>query len=488
MNHRTAMIFSAGAATLAALGNLTAQNQSRGLLAGAATAVLVDGGLGGANDAETQFHRNGFLQAPPQTFPALPSSPDLAGILQAHGAPPGIDVDDISTGRDEVLVDTSGVLQVPTFRWSVWSFSLKNGAVGLPGSAIAAEAASGSVGSALFSWVLPGSNLPPQVVGVTERSHSRRDLGLGGVNPEVDGIDFPLALGLDQGLALAGGAVAVEPGFAPLIGFPQAIYFTVSSATAPLVPAAWWGGTPPSGATIFVTLKSSPAGGWSPPFVFRPYFDLGLAQSEDIDALAYDAANEKLLFSTTGTSRDQFLFEYLGTDGAAVPTPVTTTSGTPVSTTVGKAQNDDVDAVCTLDPQLTTFGGLPPGGDDFGSSVGAPRQGLLGVPTISGSAYRRYQGGLVRFDTFLVGWPPNAGPAPGLAAAFLTTGNNFDPLLIGGVHVRNPGNPNPGDPQTETVVVPAAISLTGADVTFRWIAIDGTTGELAEAWPARAFL
>lgn len=482
-------------AGLACQGLVLAQvpNQSRGVLSGAATTVLVDGGMGGANDAETLFHANGFSQAAPQSFPALPSSPNLAAIFQFHGAPPGIDVDDISSGRDDLLVDANGVLDVPPNSWSVWSFSLRNGAQGQAGSRIEAEATHGDVGAALFSYVLPGSFLPNQLLDVVERSHSKRDLGLGGVSPDVDGLDFPIALGLDQQLNVNGPAVAIEPGFAPLINTPETIYFTVSHATKGLVPASWWqipGGptTAPSGATIFVTLRSSINSTWSPPHVFYPYYDLGLGVNEDIDALAYSTPTERLLFSVVGTLRDQFLFLDLSTDGAMpVPNPVTKPGGTPISQSVGKLQTDDVDAICTLDPVRLTGGGLPPGGDDFGSSCGHPRDGLLGVPRLSGSAYRRFESSVVRYDTHMVGWPPIAGQAPGFSAVFLTSQNNIDPVLIA-LQVRNPANTQEGDPQSASIVVPAALALSGQDFTFRWIALDFATAELAEAWPVRVYL
>jgi hypothetical protein len=303
-------------------------------------------------------------------------------------------------------------------------------------------------------------------------------------------------LGLDQQLAVPGPpflAVGVEPGFLPLIqtpqGFPQRIYFTVSHATRLLVPTGspgWWTATQRSGATILCTSRFTPTAPWSQPQVFLSYADLGLAQNEDIDPLAYDAANNRILFSVVGNAHDQFLTVDLCDDGPPVPTTVVKTDGTPVSQSVGTAQNDEVDAVCTLDPQRPTGG--PPALDDFGNSVGAPRPGLLGVPTISGSAFRRYQGGQVFFDTFMVGWPPTAGEAPGFAAAFLTTFNNLDPVLIGGIHVRNTANVQPGDPQTESVLLPPALRLTSTPVTFRWFALDFATAELAEAWPVQVYL
>lgn len=478
----------AAAAAAAVSSLLPAQVQSRGVLAGAPVAVLVDGGLAAGTDAQTRVHRSGFQLQPTASLPASPSSADLHAILQTFGAPPGLDVDDLSTGRDDVLFDGNGVLAVPPSSWGVLSFSLRTGSVGAPGSRIAQQAAEGDVGAALFSWVLPGSEVPAQLVGRTERSHSRVELGLPATGSvEVDGLDVPLVLGLDQG-----GLSQLEPGFVSLIQSPQAIYFTVSHATRHLVPAAWWmfGGSPTlsSGATILRVLKTSPMSSWSVPHVFAPYSLLGFQRDEDIDALAYDEVRDMLLLSTVGTLRDQFLVVDLSNDGVVQPVDAKLPNAVDrISDHVGKADNDDVDAVCTLDPRIGSIGAPPPGGDDFGSSCGTPRAGLLGVPQVHASAFRRRQGGLTFYDTWLLGWPPVTGQGPGIAALFVT----FDPDLTlhpFSIQLRDPMAPVPGDPRHFALVVPPALALTGFSITFRWAALDLDVTEIAEAWPVQVFL
>ncbi len=473
------------AAGLSAQANL---NQSRGVLAGAPTAVLVDGGIVAGTDAQTRAHRNGFSGAPTAALPNGSFPPDLQQIFQYHQAPAGIDIDDFSMGRDVVLVVGDGYLQVPPSSWGVLSFSLRQGAVGNITSTqprIAQEAALGSIGAAMFSWVLPGSNLPPEVVGRVERSHSRQDLGVP-VGSEVDGIDVPLMLGRDQ-VSL----VQIEPGFGPLVS-PDAIYFTVSSATAPLVPNAWWGSSPAltrSGATILMVDRSSINGPWSQPRVYCAWYELGLLQNEDIDGLAVDAAADKIVFSLVGLARDQFLFADCSTDGIPpAPSVVKSPNGTPISQQVGKAQGDDVDAVCTLDPTIGSTGGPPPAGDDFGSSCGAPGTGLLGVPSVHASAFRRRAGAQTLFDTWMVGWPPVTGVTAGFAIPFVTLGNDPTLFQLAPLQFRNPADPIPGNPRTASLLVPPALSLTGFQVTFRWAAIDANVTELAEAWPVRVFL
>ena len=474
-----------GLLALSAPGVLLAQtNDSRGVLHGAATAIHVDGGVA---DSTTLVEPTGITQLAPRQFPTSTAVPDLGQILSFH-LPSGVvlDTDDISTGRDDILIDQDGFLEVPNNLWSVWSFSLTRGATGAPGSRIAQEADNDAVGAALFSYILPGSNLPAPLIARVERSHGRRDLGLtGGLDTEVDAIDFPLVTGVCQQLNVTGTELDLEPGWTPLVG-TKAIYFTVSHATRHLVPVAWWNSSLPSGASIFVTTRGPFSGTWSMPTVSIPYTSLGLTQDEDIDALAFDVASEKVLFSTTGTTRDQFLFVDLTVDGVDVK-DVRRPNGTRVSEDIGKAEGDDVDAVCTLDPQLNDVGDVPAGGDDFGSSCGAPRDGLLGIPRLSGSAYRRYESGQLYFDTFMSGWPPPTGPAPSLAVAFLTFEDNLNLILLG-AYLRDPLDPDPGNPQQYSLAIPAALGLSQGRMTFRWAHLDGATLDLYEAWPVQVWM
>lgn len=475
----------AAAASVAAALPAQGLNESRGPLAGAAAAVLVDGGLAGSTDAETRVHRNGFSLAPTVALPSPQTQPDLRTILLQWNGPAQLDIDDLSLGRDEILADSSGQLAVPPLAWGLISFSLKQGATGVPNSRIAQEAALGGIGGALFSWVLPGSAYPAQLVGRTERSHSRSELGLP-AGAEVDAVDFPLMFGRDQGTL-----TTLEPGFAPLVGTAQTIYFTVSGATANLVPSFWWGSTAtniPSGANILKVSRSSPTATWSAPSVFRFWYDLGLQQGEDIDGLAFDEAANKLLFSCVGTARDQFLFVDLSADGGAA-VPLKKQDGTTVSTSIGKGQNDDVDAICTLDPSLTTQGQLPPGGDDFGSSCGLPRPPLLGgTPAVNASAFRRFAAGQTWFDTWMVGWPPLTGVTPGIAVLYVTIGNDLTLYPVGPIQVRNTSPTVPGDPIAYSLAVPPSFALTGQTLTFRWAAIDAAFTAIAEAWPVQVSL
>lgn len=473
---RRCVPFLSVAAGLAAQNGL---NESRGPLSGAAVAVALDNPTS-ATDAQARVHRNGFASGPLGAI--LPGGPpDLAAILAAHQAPAGLDVDDISLGRDDVLFDGAGLSDVDASSWAVLSFSLRNGATGLPGSRIAQEASLGPVGASLFSLVHEGLPLPGEEVFEVERSHSRQELGVSIASADVDAIDFPTVFGINQ--QTLGG---VDPQFGALDPAPHRVYFTVSHATRGIVPAAWWGpgvlSQLRSGATIFVVTRQTPTAPWSAPAVWKHYHELGLGQDEDIDGLAVDRLRSRVLFSCTGTLRDQFLVLNGISLVGPVPVPARTATGTPISQVVQVAQNDDVDAVCTLDPRVLSSG-PPPAGDDFGNSCGTPRAGLLGVPSVHASAARRYVGGLNRFfDTWMVGWPPVTGQGAGGAALFVTIGN--DPTLLPATFLlRNPTSSVPGDPLQWSLGIPPTFALQGLELTFRWVAVDAAWSELAEARP-----
>ena len=460
-----------------------ALDESRGPLAGAAVAVAVDAGPV-AGDGLTRAHRNGF-QGPLATIPPGGSLPNLGAILAAQGAPPNIDYDDISLGRDDVLFDGAGFSDVANDSWGAVTFSLRDNAIGAPGPEglrIRQEVALGSIGSALFTFVHEGNLLPAEQVGRVERSHSRQELGIS-VGADVDSIDFPAMLGAEQS-ALANS----DPMFGPLDPYPHSIYFTVSSASLGAVPAVWWGvpATPMSGATIFVITRATQSAPWTSPAVWKTFADLGLTQAEDIDGLAIDRARSRVMFSCTGTFRNQF--NVLNGISLVMPVPqiARQADGTPISQATGLGASDDVDAICTLDPTIGSSGGPPPVGDDFGSSCGTPRFGLLGVPSVHASAYRRFEAGQRYFDTWMVGWPPVTAIGPGVAALFATVGN--DPTLIPlDLQLRNVTSSVPGNPIHYALNIPPNAALGGLRITFRWVAVDANFTELAEALPVLVY-
>jgi hypothetical protein len=469
---------------------LAGQNhESRGPLAGAATAVGIDAPAGGSTsvDARARLHANGFTLAALQPAPPGSAVPDLGTILQNVGAPTDLDVDDWSTGRDDVMFDAFGNSDVPIESWVVLSFSLRNASgttlPGVAGSRIRREAMLGPIGASLFSWIQDGDDLPDEWVDEVERSHSRQELGVTSTTADVDAIDFAAVLGANQATWIGS-----EPDWNLFGGRPDAVFFTVTHATRGNVPTSWWGSLPPSGATILVTSRLV-TGGWSVPSVYKYFFEIGLTQNDDIDGLAVDVARSSILFSLRGTSptTNQFMTVYHGTDGTPTPAVAKKPGGQPVSDAVGAAGSDDVDAICTLDPRIgTTTFPTPP--DDFGNSCGTPRDGVLGVPSVHASAYRRYTGGPdTTFDTFLVGWPPLTGVGPGAAALFVQIDDVPVLYPVGGIKLRDTTPAVPGDPQHEVLHVPDAAVLQSIQVTFRWVAVDAAFTELAEAWPVLVF-
>jgi len=470
-------------------GRAPAQAQSAGPLVGSAMSLAVEGGANGQSDAATRVHPNGFGSATPlMSFPASPSAPDLEAILAFHGLS-GSDVDDISTGTDDIMVDSQGITVPPQLGngWGMFSFSFAPGAVGAAGSRVAAEPAS-DVAAAIFTWILPGSQLPAPLLDVVERSHSRDDLGVvsGG---NVDSLDIPLVLGLDQGTL-----AATEPGFAALRPSDASIYFTFDGSSANLasVPVMWWNNvlglpTTPSGATIFVTTKFSTAINWTVPTIYKTYDQLGFAAGEDIDGLALDASTDRLIVSCVGTARDQFLFVDASTDGTPVPTPISKPNGVRVSSAVGSAGGDDIDAICTLDPVIRNGLYTP---DDFGASCGTPRPALqpqLYPVGVSASAFRRFENGQSHYDTWMVGWPPVTGNGPGWAMMFITIADLTSPGYTVVLRQRNPASGN-GDPQGYTLSIPSSFVLSGMPLTFRWFAADAVGSEISQAWPIKVFL
>ena len=361
---------------------------------------------------------------------------------------------------------------------------LAGAATGAPGSRIAMEPAADRA-AAVFTWILPGSSVPSSLWGTVERSHSAAELGLP-TNTNVDALDFPHVMGGDQSTLLLS-----EPGFPGLPSTP-CIYFTVSNSSAAQVPCSWlpnfWCHLYYSGATIFKVCKPS-ATSWSQPTVYRAWFELGLDQADDIDGLAINETTGTIIVSCKGNAYDQFLYIDDCDNGGTMAQPVrTSVLGTTLSQAVGTGGNDDIDAICVLDPGIQGQLYVP---DDFGASVGTPLnlhpQLCPGCPVgVSASAYRRYENGVSHFDTWMVGWPPT-GPGFGFALLGMTLANDPTTWVTVLLTQRNPSNPLEGDPIHFVQLIPSTHALTGLPVDFRWLTTDSSFG-IWQAYPVRAFL
>ncbi len=467
-----------------------AAGQSVAPFAGAPMQISLTGAAGAPN---ALLKCEGFAVAPPIVWPAG-SGPrfDLDWAFRnllsvgcsVAAAAPVPDVDAMSIGLDWVLADATGHVQVPVGRWGALTFSVAATAMGTSGSAVANEAAGpDGPGGAMFSYLLPQSVAPAYLVGRTRRAMAQAEIGLPPARGDVDGLDQFIPLyRLDPATASPTRGVPAQP----------TLYFSVSNATLARVPASWWGNTPPSGATVFMTTWVSTAQRWGCVSVWKSFRDLGLDQCEDVDALAYDAAQSRLLFSTRidracrAVPRPQLLFLDPSTD-AAVPTEYVTQTGTPVSDAAGLLRSDEVDAVCSLDPFAPLRGSNPPKMNTMRVAYGTPEIPLTfgGIPrTLEGSSFLACWPGAgpATLTSYGLGWP-GAGPAPGFAAAYATfPGFAVPPILLGGF-VRNPASVFEGDPLSVSVPIPAAVRfLTPAlRIGVTWVAIEMGTNQLGQA-------
>jgi hypothetical protein len=446
---------------------------------GAPLSLSIAGARPGALDpAELYLKPDGFRSSAPATWSPLRGVPDfrLLPVFRNCGTAPFPDVDAISHGEDWILADdATGRIVMPQDRWGGLVFSVTPPTVGAAGSAIRAESSSaGGAAGDVFGYMLPGSVLPPELVGVTERAHDSSEIDLGAADPDLDALDAPLPMW------------RLQPGIRAAMLPPPRLLFSFSAATLGRVPAPWWAGTTPSGATIFQVVWSVPNASWSCPRVWKTYAELGLRAQEDVDALSVDLRNERILFSTTTRSRDPILFLYCGTD-LANPVPYSDPAGTPVSTQVGLIGDDDIDAICALDPSVR---GNATGLHAFAFAMGTPvpKLGLFAAAEVASSAFRVYEGGVDAWRTFVSGWPTGAVRMPGVAVLLLSIPNGPPGFLAVTVVPRDPADPVCGAPESATIPVPAAIDLTGTQVDLHWFVADQAISAVGEAWPIRVRL
>ena len=391
---------------------------------------------------ELLFKERGFLTVPPQPWTDTPGLPSfrmlpmfrLCGLRQG----PFPDIDAMSIGEDWILADdVTGRVAVPSNRWGGLVFSVTPGTAGRPGSVIAEERrASGGAAADLFSWVLPGSALPTGLVGRTARAQDSSEIDLGSRPPDVDALDlFAPVWGQASGMR----STLIDP--------PQ-VFFSVSHATLDRVPAAWWANQPRSAATILTSTWSRRLQRWSCPQPWMSFRELRLQQSEDLDALAVDLRNQRLLFSTKSSTRDPILFLYYGTD-SGVAVPLTDPTGVPVSTVIGLTEDDDIDAICAMDPSLR---GSQTGPNSSLFAMGTPLPKMFGFPAaeLQSSAFRGFDGVDEDICSFMSGWP-STGQGAGQALFALSVGGGLLPVAL---HPRNPANPICGDPLEHRLKIP----------------------------------
>lgn len=484
-------------AALAGVASVPAQ-ESRGMFAGmpAATSLEATAGLGYLPD-QVYVKRPGFHTSAPKTWGALgvPAGRpnfDLAAYFRKQcRLRVALEVDALSIGEDWVIAEPcTGRAKLPPNRWAVVTFSVTRATKGKAGSTIRSEVLRPDGAAAdVFSWMLPGSVVPPALVATTHRAQDSREFDLGGgrIRRNVDALDHYVPLYTLESRIANPAPSGMMPGV-------PVVFFSLSARSARLAPAAWFGKDGPSGATILMIMWNAKTRSWTcPPRVFRSWRRIGLGQKEDIDALAIDLSLRRMLFSTDIriVKRNPILFQNLagGCEADPILTYTDPNSGNPVSEEIGLIGLDDVDAICSMDPSVRRR--QDPRGARQNAiffTIGLARTPLGVFPPhfLNASSFRdRDTGsGAVTIRSFMVGWPQNAGPAAGKAVAFLTPPTSILPaVVLSGVQTRNLAAPFAGDPREAKLVVPPALSLTAQTVMLRWFALDSVNLTLAEAYP-----
>lgn len=444
--------------------------QSGGPLVALPHGFSVDPGtvLPGLTAGKMLFSNSGFDAYQPPTPPAGFVVPDFSTFL--GGAT--VDVDALSIGMDWVVSTLTGIATVPPPRWAAVTASVTPGTSGAPGSLIAAEAAGvGGVAADTIAYVIPGSSLPPAIVGVPFRAQDAGELNPAFLTTtgNIDAHDIYIAL-----------LYLENPQIAALLP-PPTVYFSVTDATKASIPFGWTASPPlRSGATVFRTTWVPSTMSWTLPTVAYTPFDFGLTTAEDIDAIAIDLASGFALFSTnlllppppTGP-RDPLLFQVLGSGTNSI---YRLPNGTPISSELGLGLgSDDIDGICALDPGSAAS----PSPINLPLMVGTPGPPLpLGTPTqLSASAWRVLDpvSNQEFATTWMTGWPPPGNPQVSLAISAASIGGPFGPYVFLDTFLRpDPTNQYEGHPHKTELVIPPSVSLSGQELWFLWGSIAQT--------------
>lgn len=421
-----------------------AQVMSKGLMLGAPMTVLVGPGTispsGPLDSARLHGKPVGYEPYAPDALPSLPTGPVFtAAALFGDGvSPPAFEVNAISLGLDPVPASTpAGGISLVTLAgpddWGMLSFSVTRSSLGAPGSLLAYERSQpGGAAADLFTYILPGSDLPAGLsdcypIDQTHRSLDALEMDLS------DGTSLGDLRGLDffMGLYESG-----EPLQSLLPGHPR-VFFSIEhdgifppGGAVSLVDPAWFGGPANmSSATILVTTWNPGTLSWNPPVVFLSYAQLGLDIEDDIDALSVDFVECKALFSIrrtpVSTLGDQLQIVDWCVEGPGVNVGTWSCndgSGTePVANRLGMAADDDIDGTCTEDPGvqgliLPVAYGVPVGKVKNKKTIAASmfRDQATAGPTITIMAEGLPTTGLPRLLELYIGLPT----VPGLEIIF----------------------------------------------------------------------
>ena len=465
---------------------MTTEEQSQGPLVGIPQAFSVAPGTttpsgSGIEEESIRFTDPGFSLFPALTWmPRGPGLPDYTASAILQGATPAPDIDAFSCGLDWVLSDPMGTVDVPPGNWGALTFSVTSDTVGERNpngrfGAIYAESTQGNAAADIFSYILPGSALPPDVLDIAQRAIDNIEIPISTATGDIDAHDVFVDLLWQQNPEWA----SLLPA---LMQVPRA-FFSVSPATVSDVPIAWWAGTTPSAATIFCSEWTGTS--WTTPVPFIVFSQLGLPASANIDAAAVDFERQRLLFSTDDPFLDPILYaqdfpQVCGLSSATLTVFPYTVDSSQVSTDfpigvsvrIGLILRDNVDALCALDP----------GGDPILQRlIGRPNDQLTNPtnpPLLAGAVYRTSNNtGGSNLTMLMSGWP-QPGRNQGLIVAWVAPGGPPFFLAID-LRPRDPLNKFDGDPHMFEIPLPLMPPTTiGLPLFFYGAALTPANGSL----------
>ncbi len=367
------LVLAGGILLSSATAQVAVAAKSTGPLGGVAHALGVDGATCALDRAENWLKTGGVTTALPVRPPAGGGPvPDfrIASIVGAAVAP-NIDIDAISIGLDLIHADNAGVLHPPPPpAIAMLTFSVTPGTAGAFGPVQwEAPAVDGNAADLFSYWVQRGTGgLREGIDLAVDSAESRIFCTPQRGNMDAHDLYMPLYT------TTSGWMLAM------LMQVEQAFYFSVTSATVPACPAAWWGASAPSGATVLFTTWTGAT--WTPIRPFVTHAQLGLPASADLDALAVaplfgvQPSRWMLYSTTTGLPDPIMIYGTAPVLGPFVYQIATPTGNIPVSRRVGLrgGGTDDVDAICALDPE---FIGPPP---IWSSAFGGPQTSSVPWP------------------------------------------------------------------------------------------------------------
>ena len=425
--------------------------------------------LPGGDASTLVFHGTDFTPSKPTPWlpnPSFPTLPNLAAM--PFMSVPGLDVDALSMGNDSVGATSQGVMSVGPGSVQGLMFSVTRTTEGVSGGVIRNEFQGvGGAAADMFTYLQPGSLGPSSWIDEPLRSHDSTEISLNapGQPGNIDAQDVYLGLFFREAPHMS----AFVPNIPSI-----SIFFSVTTASLGAVPPPWWGGTQPSGASIFRTDWVSGSSVWTTPTVAYLPLHMGLLVSEDVDALALDVARGKALFSTrtfgAPVARNPILFVDFTVPGANFV--YRTPSQVPMSVRIGLRGGgiDDIDSLSGLEP--TRVGPQLPMNHLVGSMLTDLLPELPG--RISGATTLRLSPSATseQIVTRMIGFPTPSGASPGFAACAIALGNPFSSYLTVGTFFRDPLSAIAGDPEEMVITIPSSPSFGGVPLWFVWGAFD----------------